>query len=225
MIYYRMAQLEKTYLPQARVRNIPHLETEVSGMRRVYTLPYEPVMVWHTPIPHAYITDTLYTTDLPHNRTVSPDMVMVSPTMRVGQLFPLRLDRERLGEIYNELARENTLFFSRKGIFLVDGTDREARNLQFDGARFSVFEDDMGTMRHQENGKKPEYYFDEVKRTAEIRQFLKKVFYKGEERNAVLAIQFSKEFLKDSKLHNLILNGKYDPYTLRKFLSYSFLIS
>jgi hypothetical protein len=167
----------------------------------------------------------LYTTGIPHNRTMSPDMVMVSPTMRVGQLFPLRLDRDRLAEIYNELMRENALFFTKKGIFLVGGNDRKAKNLRFNSAIFSIFEDEDGVMRHQEKGKEPHYFYDPRKKTAQLVHEIKTVRYKNQERQAFFSLRFDTEFFRDAELNRLILSGNYDPQTLRKFISYTFLLS
>jgi hypothetical protein len=214
-----------THLPLARVRQIPRFETEVPGMRRVFTLPIEPVTVWNTPLPHAHITDMLYTADIPRNRMMSPDMVMVSPTMRVGQLFPLRLDRDRLAEIYNDLKREHAFFFTKKGIFLVGGDDRSAKDLRFDQAIFSVFEDEEGVIRHQEKGKEPQYFYDPKKKTAQLVREIKTVRYKNQERHAFFSLRFDTEFFRDAELNRLILSGNYDPQTLRKFISYSFLLS
>ncbi|MFZ2769946.1 MAG: hypothetical protein WAZ50_02390 [Minisyncoccia bacterium] len=216
---------EATYLPQPHIRPVLRLVTEVPGLRSIFTQPVERVTVQNTPLPNAYISDRLYTTDLTHkkDRTVDPDMVMVGPSLRLGGLFPLRLDTERLGELYNELERENTLFITRKGLFFVDGTDRNEKDLRFDEARFSLFQDKDGFMRQQEQGREPVYLYDEHSDMVEYVRHLKTIEYKGMEREVFVSIRFASSFF-EMGASAAALNGIYDPHAVRKSLSYTYSI-
>jgi hypothetical protein len=213
---------ETTLAPFPRFRDIPRLETEVSNLYMVYTHPFEAVSVWNTRIPNSYVSDRLYSKELPIQRTDNPDMVMVGPSLNVGGLFPLRLDTNRLGEIYNELTRDTALLVSGKGLFFVDGKDREQKDLRFENAHFSLFEDKDGIVRHQENGKEPVYQYDEWRDKLTYTRFLKTVPYKGDERNVFVSIEFDSTFFDGSKKYNELLDGTYDPKKLRSALSYSF---
>lgn len=225
MIYYGMVFSEATYLPQPHIRPVLRLVTEVPGLRSIFTQPVERVTVQNTSLPNAYISDRLYTTDLTHkkDRTVDPDMVMVGPSLRLGGLFPLRLDTERLGELYNELERENTLFITRKGLFFVDGTDRNEKDLRFDEARFSLFQDKDGFMRQQEQGREPVYLYDEHSDMVEYVRHLKTIEYKGMEREVFVSIRFASSFFEPGVI-GAALKGTYDPHALRKSLSYTYSI-
>lgn len=216
---------EATYLPQPHIRPVLRLVTEVPGLRSIFTQPVERVTVQNTSLPNAYISDRLYTTDLTHkkDRTVDPDMVMVGPSLRLGGLFPLRLDTERLGELYNELERENTLFITRKGLFFVDGTDRNEKDLRFDEARFSLFQDKDGFMRQQEQGREPVYLYDEHSDMVEYVRHLKTIEYKGMEREVFVSIRFASSFFEPGVI-GAALKGTYDPHALRKSLSYTYSI-
>lgn len=216
---------EATYLPQPHIRPVLRLVTEVPGLRSIFTQPVERVTVQNTLLPNSYISDRLYTTDLTHkkDRTADPDMVMVGPSLRLGGLFPLRLDMERLGELYNELERENTLFITRKGLFFVDGTDRNEKDLRFDQARFSIFQDTDGVMRQQEYGAEPTYLYDEKSDMVEYIRHLKTIPYKGMEREVFVSIRFASSFFESGRLGSQ-LKGIYDPHKLRQTLDYSYLI-
>lgn len=220
-----MAFSETTCLPQIQIHPVFRLATEVPGLRSIFTHPVERVVVQGTPLPNAYISDRLYTTDLTHkkNRTENPDMVMVGPSLRLGGLFSLRLDTERLGELYNELERENTLFITRKGLFFVDGADRNEKDLRFEDARFSLFQDKDGIIRQQEHGSVPVYLYDEKSDMVQYIRHLKTVQYKGMEREVFVSIRFASSFFERGA-SAAALHGIYDPQKLRKSLSYTFSI-
>lgn len=216
---------EATCLPRPHIRPVLRLVTEVPGLRSIFTQPVERVTVQNTSLTNAYISDRLYTTNLTQkkDRRADPDMVMVGPSLRLGGFFPLRLDTERLGELYNELERENTLFITRKGLFFVEGTDRNEKDLRFDEARFSLFQDTDGVMRQQEQGNEPVYLYDEKSDMVEYVRHMKTIEYKGMEREVFVSIRFASSFFEPGVI-GAALKGTYDPHALRKSLSYTYAI-
>lgn len=225
MIYYRMAFPETTYAPQPRIRPVSYHSAEIPTWRSIFTQPVEQVIVQNTPLPNVYISDRLYTKDFTHkkNRSENPDAVMVGPSLRLGGLFPLRLDTDRLGELYKELEQEKKLFITRKGLFFVDGTDRKTNDLRFDDALFSLYQDDDGIMRQQEHGSVPSYLYDEKTDMVEYVRHLKTVQYKGMEREVFISIRFSSSLFEKGATDDL-LNGVYDPRALRKAVNYTYAI-
>lgn len=225
MIYYRMAFPETTYAPQPRIRPVSYHTAEIPAWRSIFTQPVEQVVVQNTPLLNVHIADRLYIKDLTHkkNRTENPDVVMVGPSLRLGGLFPLRLDTDRLGELYKELEQENKLFITRKGLFFVDGAERTEEDLRFKRARFSLFQDEDGIMRQQEQGNEPIYLYDEKTDMVEYVRHLRTVQYKGMERDVFVSIRFSSSFFEQG-VFDATLKGIYDPHALRKSLSYTFSI-